>query len=298
MPPKPEEQQAIQPNQPISWQIQLRNIINTPGALDFFVNGFSEEKEYTEFVACIRNVFDDLPANENLIINGSANINNNSGDFQLIDMDGQAYGSVSQMRSISSKKDLEEELNEAEKGYRLSDKREHLKNVLSFMDQYYKDVVVDKDVYNDFNKLFDESSEELNAGNDSSIEINFDEEMSPEKMKVNQILELDRAKAFSNKFLPKEKILADDENFLNDLQGGKGVKKQPGEDYHKGALRFDDPSKCMDTLRQLDDVYHQMYKVSNRLTDSGEFKKMLGNLKEIHEVYTYAQKNDGTLPTN
>ena len=38
-------------------------------------------------------------------------------------------------------------------------------------------------------------------------------------------------------------------------------------------------------LRDAENIYHKLYNDSNRLTDSTEFKRMLGSFKEIHEVY-------------
>ena len=41
----------------------------------------------------------------------------------------------------------------------------------------------------------------------------------------------------------------------------------------------------LDILKSADDIYHTLYNDSNRLTDSSEFKRMLGSFKEMHELY-------------
>ena len=50
------------------------------------------------------------------------------------------------------------------------------------------------------------------------------------------------------------------------------------------AQRKNGKSLC-NLLRDAENIYHKLYNDSNRLTDSTEFKRMLGSFKEIHEVY-------------
>ncbi len=54
------------------------------------------------------------------------------------------------------------------------------------------------------------------------------------------------------------------------------MNPQKEEKYGKNLL---------DILKSADDIYHTLYNDSNRLTDSSEFKRMLGSFKEMHELY-------------
>ncbi len=70
-----------------------------------------------------------------------------------------------------------------------------------------------------------------------------------------------------------------DKPFNRSYERDVDILLDPGHTQKSGA-------DLMQLLSNANDSYHNLYKDSNRLTDSSEFKKMLGSFKEINELYT------------
>ncbi len=68
--------------------------------------------------------------------------------------------------------------------------------------------------------------------------------------------------------------------------------KPMSRDFIRSAQVLTDPDQTIrfgkslpELLAESENIYHKLYNDSNRLTDSKEFKAMLGSFKELHELY-------------
>lgn len=287
-------------------QVQIHNLVNDLDTANQFLNALSQDdikKIATELqantvslIAGDNVVFDPKPYDES----AENSIDNKSQE----EKDRQLH--VGENDSIKSYQEYSDMLNSIIQGDDLyvNASRKKLFDVLTFVDNCYGGTNADLDEDMDVSKYYqmniignkqgpDIEANQMKNGQASNLEADL---MRTHVCYIDyQCKTLSNAlsnyKKLENGYVPpepnKNDISSDDDSSFEMNE----IEEQRMGNYKSGASKFKDPKNVMNELKALDDVYHQMYAISNRLTDSSEFKKMLGNLKEIHEVYNYYNSN-------
>ncbi len=294
-------------------QVQIHNLVNDLDTANQFLNALSQDdikKIATELqantVSLIADnsvVFDPKPYDES----AENSIDTKSQE----EKDRQLH--VGENDNIKSYQEYSDMLNSIIKGddLFLNASRKKLFDVLTFVDNCYGGTNADFDEDMDVSKYYqmniignkqgpDIEANQMKNGQASNLEADL---MRTHVCYIDYQCKtlsnaLSKYKSLENGYIAPQKIKnnqSDSEQVNvapnNNILDESSFIDEAKDNYVTAARRFTKPQSVMEELKALDDVYHQMYAISNRLTDSSEFKKMLGNLKEIHEVYNYYKNN-------
>jgi hypothetical protein len=282
--------QNFNPKGKTKLQVQIHNLVHDSKTVNEFLNGLEpnemadiadELKRYNVNLLSEKIPFDPKPYVESNEV-GPDSVSPEEKERQL---------HLGEKDKIKSYKEFSNELDQILEDPNTRYNKIHLYNALVFIDNCYGGTNADKEDI-EVNKYVPLMVQEEPVKAGPELEANI--------MKTHVAFMDGACKKLSNalsKYKKLEKgyvappkkeekdISLDDSSFIENPKIG---------DYKSSAERFKSRKEVMEDLEALDKVYHQMYAISNRMTDSSEFKKMLGNLKEIHEVYTYYQ-NGGNL---